>query len=417
MKKFCSVLIASAVVASAVPALAFENKFGGYWRTRAFTQKDFNPNEAGDSSRADSRTRLFYTAEFNKNFKFVNKFEMDAIWGSKEYYDRPAATNKPGSGGIGADSISVEVKNTYADFTFDLVNNSTLNFKLGTQGTALSRGFLFNDDFSGGIVTYGMKNVKLPFLWLKYYEGGPGVDNLGDKMNDQDLDVYAVSPEISLGNGAMINPLLAYETRESTETDLYTLGLNAELKNDKLTAWLVAMYQGGEISEADLSAYLIAAGADFNVNKQLTLCAKGFYASGDDDANDGDIESYYGFNKLQGQDFHWAEIMGGGIFDNNVSNGIGGYGYNAISNISAVNIGASFKAMDKLTLYGDVWYAMLNEVAEGADDDLGVEVDLRAKYMLFENLSLDLVGAYLFAGDATGDDDPYEVGTQLELKF
>ena len=128
MKKFCSVLIASAVVASAVPAMAFENKFGGYWRTRAFTQKDFNPNETGDSSRTDSRTRLYYTAEFNKNFKFVNRFEMDAIWGSKEYFDRPAASNKAGSGAIGADSISVEVKNTYADFT--PVDN--LNFKIGT---------------------------------------------------------------------------------------------------------------------------------------------------------------------------------------------------------------------------------------------------------------------------------------------
>lgn len=413
MKKFCSVLIASAVVAAAVPALAFENQFGGYWRTRAFTQKDFNPNETGDSSRADSRTRLYYTAEFNKNFKFVNKFEMDAIWGSKEYYDRPAASNKAGSGGIGADSISVEVKNSYADFT--PVDN--LNFKIGTQGTVLSQGFLFNDDFSGAVITYNMKPVKLPFLWLKYYEGGPGIDAAGDKMNDQDIDVYALSPEISLGNGAMINPLIAYQTQDSSETDIYTLGLNAELKNNAVKAWFVGMYQGGEIDETDLAAYLLAAGADFKATNELTISAKGFYASGDDNANDNDLEAYYGFNKLQGQDFHWAEIMGGGIFDSNVSNGIGGYGYNAISNISAVNLGASFKAMDKLTLYGDVWYAMLNEVANNADDDLGTEIDLKARYMIFENLALDVVGAYLIAGDATGDDDPYEIGTQLELKF
>ena len=41
---------------------------------------------------------------------------------------------------------------------------------------------------------------------------------------------------------------------------------------------------------------------------------------------------------------------------------------------------------------------------------------------LVQNLNLDLVGAYLFAGDATtmnADDDanPYEVGARLSLSF
>jgi hypothetical protein len=56
------------------------------------------------------------------------------------------------------------------------------------------------------------------------------------------------------------------------------------------------------------------------------------------------------------------------------------------------------------------------------EDDLGVEVDLVATYQLIEGMNLDIVGAYLFAGDAvseTGDndDDPYEVGMRLSLSF
>ena len=42
-------------------------------------------------------------------------------------------------------------------------------------------------------------------------------------------------------------------------------------------------------------------------------------------------------------------------------------------------------------------------------------------YSLMKNLNLDLVAAYLFAGDATykgaDDKDPYEIGTQLSFRF
>ena len=34
-----------------------------------------------------------------------------------------------------------------------------------------------------------------------------------------------------------------------------------------------------------------------------------------------------------------------------------------------------------------------------------------------DNLTADFIAAYLFAGDATGDDDVFEGGLQLSLKF
>ena len=51
------------------------------------------------------------------------------------------------------------------------------------------------------------------------------------------------------------------------------------------------------------------------------------------------------------------------------------------------------------------------------EDELGTEVDLKITYELVEGLNLDVVGAYLFAGDATGEDDPIEVGSRLSLSF
>jgi hypothetical protein len=43
MKKFSILLVAAIMVlALTMPAAAFENEFGGYWRTRFYTQMGFN---------------------------------------------------------------------------------------------------------------------------------------------------------------------------------------------------------------------------------------------------------------------------------------------------------------------------------------------------------------------------------------
>jgi hypothetical protein len=78
--------------------------------------------------------------------------------------------------------------------------------------------------------------------------------------------------------------------------------------------------------------------------------------------------------------------------------------------------------MDKLNVVLDVWYAQLAEDDVNGEDYLGTEVDLKVTYQLIEGLNLDLVGAYLFAGDATSldgnnEDDPYELGARFSLSF
>ena len=110
--------------------------------------------------------------------------------------------------------------------------------------------------------------------------------------------------------------------------------------------------------------------------------------------------------------------MGFGIFDNQASTGSCA---DQIGNIMAANIGAGFKVSDKLKLTADLWYAKLAEDNAKGDSDLGTEIDLVLTYSLMKNLNLDVVAAYLFAGDATykgaNDKDPYEIGTQLSFRF
>lgn len=184
--------------------------------------------------------------------------------------------------------------------------------------------------------------------------------------------------------------------------------------------WFTGIYEFGTIEGAtgfddtDVSAYLLGLGGSTDVDK-INIHGQIFYASGQDP----DEEDLTAFFVPAGQSYYWAEIMGYGIFDNQVSNASCA---DKISDIMALNLGVSFKASDKLTLNGDLWFAQLAEDDANGNTDLGTEIDLSANYKLFDNVTLDVVAAYLVAGDATtgeSDDeaDPMEIGTRISLSF
>jgi len=426
MRKLLVLLAAVAlVVAFTVPATAFESEFGGYWRTRAYSQTDFSGkpetittettyaidddedsatfgeiistdtdvSDNQDLTQVDTRLRLYYTAKFSDDLKVVNKFEGDATYGLPEYGD------------IGADGKVLEIKNSYVDF-----NLQPFNFKLGVQGTAIARGFLFDDDHAGLVVAYKGETVTVPIIWIKVYEGGVGKD-----ANDQDVDYYAISPSFKLG-ALSINPyiLTAKADKASTDwgkLDLTWIGVDVDATLGAVSWWLTAISESGSTDSTDVSATLFALGASVPLGP-ASLHAQLFTATGDDAAT-ADIE---GFMVPAGQCYYWSEIMGYGTFDNQVSAGSPDC---AISNIMAYNIGASFKPMDKMTITVDLWTAKLNEVAAGQKDDLGTEIDLKLTYNFLDNMTLDVIAAQLQAGEATGDGtkDPTEYGAQLSIAF
>ena len=178
MKKLLMGLLAAGlVVAMTVPAMAFDSEFGVYWRTRAYMQKNFtgSDTEAKDVQQVDTRTRLFYTAVFSEDFKFVNAFEFNNTWGDTV------------GGDIGTDGTGIfRIKHSYANF-----NLGPVNFLIGLQPRVLHRGFVFSDDFAGAAITFKGEGFQIPFIWMKAYEGGTGNDK-----NDFDVDYYALKPEL-----------------------------------------------------------------------------------------------------------------------------------------------------------------------------------------------------------------------------
>lgn len=405
----CAALMTAAFV---LPAAAVEHQFGGYWRTRAYTLENYGDTLTADDdlTQVDTRTRLYYTAVINENLKFVNKFEFNAVWGGPDA--NPNLWNSS-FGDIGADGNNVVVKNSYVDF-----NYGPMNFKVGTQPVVSSRGFLFDDDCSGVTAAYKADNMGVEFIWIKEYEGHTSANPLVD--NTDDIDQYIARASFGLGDVTVV-PFLHYVHQSNTSvTDVDTknhfLGVDVDAKLGMASVWFTGIYEFGEINDVDIDSFFLALGASADMG-QFGIHGQAFYAHGDDINNNGNDDS---FAPPLGAFYSWAEILEGGMFD--VATPAGSPG-SVLSNVWALNIGADFKPMDKLTLGADLWYAKrVEDRADrdgGLDDDLGTEVDLKATYELIDNLQLDVVAAYLWGGDCilTDQEDIYKLGTQLSLSF
>ena len=409
-KLLISLLAVGFVLAMTLPVWAIDHEFGGYWRSRAVMQKDFSGNDTGaqDFQAADMRTRLFYTAVFSEDFKFVNQFEFNVTWGDVN-----------NGGGIGTDGTNIfRIKNSYANF-----NLGPVNFLVGLQYRVLNRGFLFDDDFAGIAVTYKGSNYSIPFIWMKAYEGGYGNDK-----NDNDVDYYVLKPTFAMG-AFSVTPTVAYiyskdaskwpMTTGNKAVNAYFVGADADMTfGAGSKAWFTGLYEGGSADlitggSVDIKAYLLAIGGTYQMGA-FDVHGQGFWATGDDRSTK-DAEAFF---VPRGQMYYWAEIMGYGLFDNQAS---AKSCADKISNVKAASIGMGYKATDKLSFKADLWYAELAEADTKGNKILGTEIDMRMTYALMKNLNLDLVAAYLWAGSGTysgaGEANPYELGAQLSFSF
>ncbi len=401
-------MIAGGIATTATAAV--ENQFGGYWRTRMVYQDQFAQAD-DDTFITDNRTRLYYTAKFSDDFKFVNKFEFNTTWGDNV------------GGDIGADGMGIwRIKNSYADW-----NMGPVNAKLGIQAAVIARGFIFDDDFSGAVGTIKAGNVSIIPLYVasKTIDGGKqdfDESILGVMVSAKISDAVKVTPYYIYHDGSaeMVNVVkknVAVALNESTK-DVTTgqklagdishsyVGVDADLKFGDVSAWFTGIYNFGTIQDVDINAFLVAAGVDAGIAH-----GQAFYATGDDG---GDATETNKFVSAPGSYYAWAEIMGEGIFDNKVSAGTFG---TDISDAMAFNAGVTIKPVDKLTINADVWYAALAEDNANGDTELGIELDGKIGYKIFDNLTAEYIFAYLISGDATGDEDVIETGARFSLSF
>lgn len=424
MKKFCILTLAVAMVAMlTVPAAATEIKVDGSFNAKWYVCEDLNGMDSptGDYNYMQSRARINVDFVVSDDVKFKTRFELgDDKWG-----DASDATNFMD---FGTDGVAVEVARAFMDF-----NLGPANLKVGAMYFGWGRDFMLDTDAAGIKLTFNPSDtITLPFYWAKKYDVGSG----GTNRKTSDVDVFMFVPGITVSEGITVTPAAMWVTSDDVaqsgevdvagftpeELDVYYLGLDVDAKFGPVGAWFCAAMESGssdgvnilgEDDSYDYSGYAVALGGSYTMDT-FDVSAMFQMLSGDD-PDTADEDEGYGDNLIGNWFAAWSYILG----DDAIGPGDGAAPYN---NVMTVGLGAGVKLSDTVSLNGDVYWAQLIETTDDEESDLGIELNTKCSIALVDGVKLDLLGAYLFAGDGFhggGDDttNPYEMAAELTLSF
>jgi hypothetical protein len=429
MKRLLICLVALiAVFALVMPASAAEMKVNGIWNAKAWARDNYDGDDDTDDATqyVTQRFRSYWNWIASENLKLVYKNEIDIEWG-----DSGPQNGRNSGGGLSGDSVNLETKNIYLEF---MVPDTPVKATLGLQGITLHKGWFISDDAGGARFDMNFDPVSITAYWI-------GVDGLeaNDSVSSDDVWQAAVSgaykaenmdARLSLAYQRNDNDLTSNDVPESD--DLYLLMGEFGMSFDMVSFDIVAATNFGEVDsdgagDRDYEGFMFAGSVDIALD-MATITVSGAYASGDDE---GDLDK--DFQGLAGQTFSWAEIISDGYsYDRNASLAQIG-GANRPSNMYYVAAGVDLKPTDTTTIMFDVYYVGMVEdrtIAGEEEDEIGIEVDARLTQKIYDNLSMTIIGAYMFAEDGYGvydpadpnaasnsGDDAFHVGLGLDFKF
>jgi hypothetical protein len=195
-KNFTVLVVLLMAVLVATPALAaIDFKWGGQFRFRWLGEeniRDGSDDFADNAHFIDQRLRLYLTVQASENLKGVVKLEAgDTVWGD------PRGRVGPGSGGgVGADGVSIELKNAYLDFAIPCTPTRAI---VGIQGLQLLDSWIVDDDFSAAVLVTKLDPFKITVGYIagqntRDRETG-GYGNYRDNVDDWMLAIdYACGP-------------------------------------------------------------------------------------------------------------------------------------------------------------------------------------------------------------------------------
>jgi hypothetical protein len=430
---FCLVALI-AVFALVMPASAVEMKVNGIWNTKAYAVDNYDGYDDTDDSfqYVTQRMRMYFNFISSENLKLVYKNEIDFEWGDSAFKN-----SRNDGGGLGGDTVNLETKNIYLEF---MVPDTPVKATIGLQGVTLHKGWFISDDVSAARFDMNFDPVSI----TTYAALAAGTEWGDPDASDDDWQLVAsgaykaenMDARLTFGYERLPNDPTTADQPESN--DLFLVMGEFNMSFDMMSFFVIAGKNFGEadgsgpdsVNNRNYDGYMAHVGANFALD-MANIRAEFIYASGD---KEGDFDD--DFQTMNGRTFSWSELMSDGYtYDRNPANNQIG-GSNSPSNMWAVNVGADLKPTDTTTIKFDVYYIGMVEdrtVAGDKEDEIGIEVDASLTQKIYDNLSMTLIGAYLFAEDGYGvyngdpgagaaqaagsGDDAFQVGIGLDYKF
>jgi len=440
MKRFSYCVAFFIMLGLTLPAAAAEFEFHGDMNNRFLLytnhQDWLNPEQDGvindeevNETYGELKYRFWFEAATNDgDVRGVYAIEIGGIrFGEDEQ-----------GGAFSGDDNNVETRWAYLDMQTPGVQSKS-RWLMGLQPVSVND-FLWKET-AAGVIYNGAPDDMLSYqvAWIRGFDDLQEdiVDNIKDQDNflvrvnfmpraDTTVGVFGLLQTGDFGDGT-ITPR-KYEVKQfadQVDMSIWTLGIDGGTKfGDIFLNWDL-MYQGGDFDNVefddnefsgvtttddfDLSAYFLGLEGGINIGKNK-FTGTFWYASGDDDAGDSDFDGFLS------TDLDRADNIG--IFEGLYVDDQTYFTerpYILDKGFIMLKGAVDHQYTEKLSFGGALMYMMTAEDIEYTDfggtdrseSDIGFEVDVYAKYMLYSNVEFAINFGYLFGGDAL---DAFEVG-------
>ncbi|GFE59839.1 hypothetical protein [Geobacter sp. AOG2] len=330
---------------TAVPAMALENEFHGFYKLRYFVSnyEGYNggpilygptPGKPVTSDTTENlqtqnyfeqRARLFYTAKANDDLKLVTGFEIDSMWGDTAQ----SGTNRNTGGALESDAVNLETKWVYLDFK---IPSTPTKVTAGIQPFKDSlKGIFFDFDGAGIMTSTKLSPLTLNLGYIRGYDESYFSTSLPKGQQNLDIGVVeakmAITKDMNVGavyylyaDGRGLNGLSNGSVTgvNTTSIMLHTLGLTADAKVGPVALSGFAAYQGGVYRNvtglglvsgasaySNALAYNVAAKAAVGPGSLKTAL---LFTSGQGDVKSGHLTGWVGTS--QSKDRTWSSTTG-----------------------------------------------------------------------------------------------------------
>jgi len=371
-----------------------------------------------------------------ENWKFMTILESDFSF-DQGNADRGSRAGEVPDLGMRGEDFGVEK----LEFSYDFSSHglpATLETGWNTTWADLETGGLFYGDDHPYISLFGsMDDIKWELLGLIIKDAAI-TDGNGD---DQDWQAYIA--KVTLPAGPLkVAPFYGYSDNQFREANVHYLGIEAYGKMGNLTPKAEFVYALGDKDnftatggEADISAYGGFAAIEASLGDMFNPYFGGYLISGDDDANDEDIEAFNPITNIARYAgpfgienafiYRGSSLLGNPVYSNAFERLGGPNGYGGISNAASANspgmytLGLGTKggmnSWAYKTQFQYFWLAetgaledlagtdTLPNASDSIDDVMGWEFDLQITYHFSKHFSLGNVVSIFDPGDGIED--------------
>lgn len=353
----------------------------------------------------ETRVQVYVESDLTDNVFARVTLEAEDVWGDFDVAPSGVSFTEDRD-------FDVEIAEAYAELSE--LYYSPLTVKVGRQYMNFGRGFMVSDKeheqrFDAARATFDFYPITVDVWYSKVTE---------TLSLDKDRDFWGVNTAYAGDNWNVEAYVMGLQDKSATGVEPVALGVRGDLVvTENLDAWGEFVYEDGTLGTHDLNSFGLQLGGSYKLPDcplKPEFHVEWTFGSGGSDMDDSFVQffeyNYYGY-----------------VFSP------------VVTNIHILNAGFNLYPTDNLRAFFDFYYYRQDdEVAQfmgdsfqdnggvgvatnGADDELGIEIDFGVDYQYTEDVATQLYAGWFLPGDAykgvSDESTAFEIRGELLVNF